>query len=72
MSTDKLRWSELEPWQRGAVVVGGAVELALTAIATRDLRRREASQVRGPKALWFAALAIQPFGPIGYLLLGRR
>ena len=62
----------MSPLQRKAVVAGGVVELVVTAIATRDLRRRDSSQVRGPKALWFAAFAVQPFGPVAYLILGRK
>jgi hypothetical protein len=72
MGADKKTWREMSPLQRKAVVAGGVVELVITAIAARDLRRREASQVRGPKTLWVAAFAVQPFGPIGYLLFGRK
>jgi hypothetical protein len=62
----------MSPLQRKAVAVGGAVELVLTTIAARDLHRRDSSQVRGPKAAWFIGFAIQPFGPLGYLLFGRK
>ena len=62
----------MSPLQRKAVVAGGVVELVVTAIAATDLYRRDASQVRGPKSLWVAAFAVQPFGPLGYLLLGRK
>jgi hypothetical protein len=68
----KKSWAELSPLQRKAVVAGGVVELVVTAIAASDLHRRDASQVRGPKAMWIAAFAVQPFGPLGYLLLGRK
>jgi hypothetical protein len=70
--SDKKSWSDLSPAQRGAVVVLGAVELVLTTIAARDLRSRPREQVRGPKLLWGLLLPVQPFGPVGYLLLGRR
>jgi len=46
--------------------------MALTAWAVRDLRGRSAESVRGPKALWFASFGVQPFGPLAYLVLGRR
>jgi hypothetical protein len=72
MGADKKSWREMSPLQRKAVVAGGVVELVITAIAARDLRARDASQVRGPKTLWVAAFAVQPIGPIGYLLLGRK
>lgn len=72
MVGQKKSWGDMSPLQRKAVVAGGVVELVVSAIAARDLYRRDASQVHGPKTLWFAALAIQPFGPIGYLLFGRK
>ena len=72
MDRQNKSWREMSPLQRKAVVAGGVVELVLTVIAARDLYRRDRSQVRGPKALWFGAFAVQPFGPIGYLLFGRK
>jgi hypothetical protein len=72
MDRQNKSWREMSPLQRKAVVAGGLVELVVTAIAARDLYRRHSSQVRGPKALWFGALAVQPLGPIGYLLFGRK
>jgi hypothetical protein len=44
----------------------------LTSWAASDLRRRPADQVRGPKVAWAMSFAVQPFGPIAYLSLGRR
>ena len=72
MPRSNKKWSDLTPLQRKAVVVGGAVELVLTTYAGRDLSRRPAEQVRGPKALWFLAFGVQPFGPLAYLTVGRR
>ena len=54
------------------IIVGAAVEVALTAVALTDLARRPASQVRGPKLLWAATCFVQPFGPISYLMFGRH
>ena len=51
MGGQSKSWREMSPWQRKAVVAGGVVELVVTAIAARDLYRRDGSQVRGPKAL---------------------
>jgi hypothetical protein len=72
MSGDKKRWSDLSESQRRLVVAGGLVELALTSVAARDLARRPRNDVRGSKVMWAAALAVQPIGPVAYLLLGRR
>jgi hypothetical protein len=66
------KWSELSPAARTAIVVGGAVEVVLTAYCLRDLVRRPARSVRGPKPLWVATFVVQPFGPLLYLAAGRR
>ncbi|MEV0567811.1 PLDc N-terminal domain-containing protein [Dactylosporangium sp. NPDC050588] len=71
-SVHHSRWSDLSTRDRTALVVGTAAEITLTAIAAADLYRRPASQVQGLKALWWPALAIQPAGPLLYLLAGRR
>lgn len=68
----KKKWSELSPTARTAIVGLGAVEVVLTTVAMRDLRRRDAAAVRGPKALWKALSVVQPVGPVAYLLWGRR
>ncbi|WIM92855.1 nitroreductase/quinone reductase family protein [Actinoplanes oblitus] len=65
-------WGELSPAQRTAVLVLGSVEVALTVTAALDLARRPAGEVRGPKALWWPALLVQPMGPPSYLVWGRR
>ena len=66
------KWSDLTVAQRRAITVVGAVEAALTAAALRDLGRRPAGQVRGPKAVWALALFVQPVGPLAYFAAGRR
>jgi hypothetical protein len=68
----KKRWSDLSPRARAAIVVGGIAEAAVTAVALRDLVRRPATLVRGPKWLWGPALFVQPVGSPLYLLAGRR
>lgn len=65
-------WSDFSPMQKRLTILGGAVEAVLTTIAARDLARRDASLVRGPKLLWASLLTVQPFGPLAYLLFGRR
>ncbi len=68
----KKKWADLSPTQQKVIIVSGIVEVALTAYCLRDLARRPADQVRGPKALWAPAMSVQPFGPLAYLALGRR
>jgi len=68
----KKAWGDLSPTQRKLVVVAATAELAVTTWALRDLRGRPAEGVRGPKGLWVAAFAVQPFGPLSYFAVGRR
>jgi Phospholipase_D-nuclease N-terminal len=68
----KKRWSDLTALQRRAILVGGAAEVVLTSAAMRDLARRDADEVRGPKVAWVLACVVQPFGPLAYFVLGRR
>ena len=67
-------WRELTPQQRQAMMVRGAIQLGLLSAALNDLRRRPASQVRGPKPLWAAVSFVNYLGvgPIAYFLFGRR
>lgn len=68
----KKQWRDLSPRGRFVVAVAAAVELSLKVLAWRDLARRPAAEVRGPKVVWFAATFINAFGPIAYFLVGRR
>jgi hypothetical protein len=65
------KWSELSAGQQRAICVGGAAEAVLTLAALRDLHRRPADEVRGPKAAWRLGVFVQPVGPIVYFLVGR-
>ena len=38
----------------------------------RDIRRQPAQQVRGSKAFWRIASAVNTLGSAGYWLIGRR
>ena len=68
----KKQWRDLTAQQQRGIVVAGLVEVVLTSLAVRDLVRRPPSQVRGPKPLWLLSFVVQPVGPVGYLLVGRR
>jgi len=71
-SGKQKRWAELSPEAKRAIVVASALELVVTAYALRDLVRRPAAQVRGPKLLWGLGLFVQPIGSPLYLCIGRR
>jgi hypothetical protein len=66
------RWADLPGWQQAGIVALAAAEVVLTTVAVVDLVRRPRRQVRGPKALWAVGFGVQPFGPVTYLLAGRR
>lgn len=68
----KKSWSDLSPLSKALVVLGSLVELVLTTVALRDLRRRERAAVLGPKWIWSLVCLVQPVGPVLYLLVGRR
>jgi hypothetical protein len=68
----KKGWGELSPVGRAAVVVLGAVQLALQAATLWDLRRRSDQELRGSRRWWAAASFVNVVGPVAYLAFGRR
>ncbi len=68
----RKRWSDLTDREKTAVLVAVSVQLSLAATAWIDLARRPAELVRGPKAAWAAAIAVNFVGPIAYFTVGRR
>jgi hypothetical protein len=67
----KKKWSDLSPAQQRVIIVGGVIEVVVTAVALRDLARRPASSVRGSKLAWVLSFVVQPFGPLAYFAFGR-
>ena len=67
----RRRWSDMSPGQRTAVVAAATVQIGLAVTAWVDLARRPAAQVRGPKPVWAAVIAVNFVGPIAYLIAGR-
>jgi hypothetical protein len=49
-----------------------AFETALIATAERDIQRRPANTMRGPKLLWRAIATQNVIGPAAYFLLARK
>lgn len=68
----KKSWSELTARQRGMVVSGAAVQIALQLLALRDLRHRSDEEVKGPRWAWAAATFVNTIGPLSYFAFGRR
>jgi hypothetical protein len=69
------QWTELTDRQRTLVVLAVVTDSVAKVVALRDLRRRPAEQIRGPRWLWGAAVALTGSGgavPLLYLAVGRR
>ena len=66
------KWSDLSDGQRKLLLAAAVCEAALKIAALIDIQRRPASQIRGPKALWRAAMIVNLLGPLSYFLIGRK
>jgi hypothetical protein len=62
----------LSPGARRAVWGLLGFEAILVALAERDIQRRPAASIRGPKLLWRAIATQNIVGPAAYFALGRR
>ncbi len=71
----KDQWNRLSPRDRVLLVTAAAVDNGMKIAALRDIRRRPASQVRGPKWLWAVVVTlVNSVGlvPLCYFAVGRR
>jgi hypothetical protein len=69
------RWNDLSPRTRKIIIAGAVAESALKAVALVDLKRRPASEIRGPKWAWVPGLTVVNSAgiiPLAYLFRGRR
>jgi len=69
------KWSDLSKRNQRLLIAAAAVETSLKAVALIDLKRRPASEVRGPKWAWVPALSIlnsAGIAPIAYFVWGRK
>lgn len=66
------RWADLSDGQRKLLVAAAMAEAALKITALIDIQRRPADQIRGPKGLWRAAMAVNLIGPVSYFAVGRK
>jgi hypothetical protein len=65
-------YDRLSPTARRALWTLVAFEIVLIAAAERDIQRRPADKIRGPKLLWRAVATQNVIGPAAYFGLGRR
>ena len=62
----------LTPQQKKVVVVAVVLNAIIASFTWRDLRRRPASLVRGPKVLWRVWSTLNTTGSVAYWIVGRR
>jgi hypothetical protein len=68
-------WSDLSERDRRLLTIAAVAEGILKLVALIDIKRRPASQIRGPKWLWATAVTVVSSAgvvPISYFLFGRR
>jgi len=65
-------YGRLSPGARKALWALLALEMVLIAVTERDIHRRQADGVRGPKLLWHVVATQNLVGPALYFALGRR
>ncbi|HWK93413.1 MAG TPA: PLDc N-terminal domain-containing protein [Luteimicrobium sp.] len=68
----KKSWSELSGGKKALVVIVSLVQISLTVAGYRDLAKRSADEVEGPKLAWGVAMLANWVGPIAYFAKGRK
>jgi hypothetical protein len=71
----RKQWSDLSERNRKLLIAAGIVEGCLKIAALIDIKRRPASQIRGPKWLWATVVSVVSsagFIPISYFVFGRK
>lgn len=68
----KKTWKEKSPGAKIGTIVTGLVQVSLLVAAQRDISRRPAELINGPKAAWRAASFVNFIGPMGYFIFGRK
>ena len=71
----RRRWSDLSQRTRILLITAAVADGALRVAALIDIQRRPASQIRGRKGMWAAAVALVSSAgvvPVSYFVFGRR
>jgi hypothetical protein len=72
---ERRRWSDLSERNRRLITITAVAEGILKLAALIDLKRRPASEIRGPKWLWATMLTVVGSAgilPVSYFAFGRR
>jgi hypothetical protein len=71
----RRQWSDLSERTRRLLTIAAVAEGILKLAALIDIKRRPASQIRGPKWLWATVVAVVGSAglvPVSYFVFGRR
>ena len=71
----RKQWSQLSDRNRRLLIAAAVTEVILKVAALIDIKRRSASQIRGPKWVWAAVVAVVSSAgvvPVSYFVFGRR
>ena len=69
------KWSDLSERTRTLIIAAAVADSILKAAALIDIKRRPASEIRGPKWLWAPVVTVVNSAgvvPISYFVFGRR
>ena len=72
MGRSRVRFTGLPRRRQAGIVVLATVQLGLLIAAERDIQRRPAALIRGPKPRWRLFCLINFLGPLSYFAFGRR
>lgn len=72
MSKQRKTWGEFSTPQKALAIAGALIQLALLVAAQRDLWRRPAAQINGPRWAWALICLVNFIGPVSYFMFGRK
>ena len=75
VSAARRRWSDLSKRTRILLITVAVADGSLGVAALIDIQRRPASQIRGRKGMWAAAVALVSSAgvvPVSYFVFGQR
>jgi hypothetical protein len=71
----RKQWRDLSERHRRLLIAAAVAEGILKVAALIDIKRRPAGQIRGPKWVWAAMVAVVSSAgvvPVSYFVVGRR
>jgi hypothetical protein len=71
----RTQWRDLSEQNRRLLIAAAVAEGILKVAALIDIKRRPASQIRGPKWVWAAMVVVVSSAgvvPVSYFVVGRR